>query len=392
MSKTFDNIIDQIKAREGEEKCRASMAGPSLLTYPEKVDSNRLIMFNSHMNQRVVLNDTEAPRVFGNYENIVGEYSSFNHKAKSDMELLRIIYKFPKLENSLDFQKAFFFVYDKDKEMYDVIERNDVEDLTEKYGFQYDNSGINQYKVGDTIHKGDTLSKSTSYDDFENYGFGRNIKSMYLVDLDTLEDAIVVSETLAKTMISTEIEKVKVPINDNDFLLNLYGDNDLYKTFPDIGEYTNDKILCVKRRIINSQILFDLKSGNTKKQLGSDIASYVSGQVVDIDIYCNKPLDEIPRTIFNAQLIDYIEMTNAFYTEIKEYTQELIDTGVPCSQKIKYLHKRATELTDPDYIIKDEGNNEFGNIVMYFTVKRPVGLDKGQKLTGRLFISYARLL
>ena len=85
-------------------------------------------------------------------------------------------------------------------------------------------------------------------------------------------------------------------------------------------------------------------------------------------------------------------MTNAFYTEIKEYTQQLIDTGVPCSQKIKYLHKRATELTDPDYIIKDEGNNEFSNIIIYFTVKREVGLDKGQKLTGRIFISYARLL
>ena len=55
-------------------------------------------------------------------------------------------------------------------------------------------NGRVNYKVGDTIHKGDTLSKSTAYDDFENYGFGRNIKSMYLVDLDTLEDAIVVSE------------------------------------------------------------------------------------------------------------------------------------------------------------------------------------------------------
>ena len=392
MSKTFDNIIDQIKAREGEDKCRASMAGPSLLTYPEKVDSNRLLMFNSHMNQRVVLNETESPRVFGNYENIVGEYSSFNHKAKSEMELLNVIYKFPKMKDSLDFQKAYFFVYDKDKEMYDVIERKDVEDLTEKYGFQYDNSGINNYKVGDTIHKGDTLSKSTSYDEYGNYGFGKNVKAMYLVDLDTLEDAIVVSESLAKSMKSTEVEKVKVPINDNDFLLNLYGDNDNYKAFPDIGEFTNDKILCVKRRIINSQILFDLKSGNTKKQLGSDVAKYVSGQVVDIDIYCNKPLDEIPHTIFNAQLIDYIEMTNAFYTEIKEYTQQLIDTGVPCSQKIKYLQKRATGLTDPDYIIKDEGNNEFSNIIIYFTVKREVGLDKGQKLTGRIFISYARLL
>ena len=170
------------------------------------------------------------------------------------------------MKDSLDFQKAYFFVYDKDKEMYDVIERKDVEDLTEKYGFQYDNSGINNYKVGDTIHKGDTLSKSTSYDEYGNYGFGKNVKAMYLVDLDTLEDAIVVSESLAKSMKSTEVEKVKVPINDNDFLLNLYGDNDNYKAFPDIGEFTNDKILCVKRRIINSQILFDLKSGNSKKQ------------------------------------------------------------------------------------------------------------------------------
>ena len=101
MSKTFDNIIDQIKAREGEDKCRASMAGPSLLTYPEKVDSNRLLMFNSHMNQRVVLNETESPRVFGNYENIVGEYSSFNHKAKSEMELLNVIYKFPKMKDRI---------------------------------------------------------------------------------------------------------------------------------------------------------------------------------------------------------------------------------------------------------------------------------------------------
>ena len=70
-------------------------------------------MFNSHMNQRVVLNETESPRVFGNYENIVGEYSSFNHKAKSEMELLNVIYKFPKMKDSLDFQKAYFFVYDK---------------------------------------------------------------------------------------------------------------------------------------------------------------------------------------------------------------------------------------------------------------------------------------
>ena len=75
-------------------------------------------------------------------------------------------------------------------------------------------------------------------------------------------------------------------------------------------------------------------------------------------------------------------MSNAYYNEIKEVTGRLIDSGIPCSQHIKALHKRAVEITSGDYKIKDDTNSVFSNIVMTFTVKRVSGLTKGQKITG----------
>lgn len=374
---SFDNTIERLKKREDEIESIVEVGGPSLLTYPEKIDSARLIMFNSHANQRVILNDTEMPKVFTNFENIVGNNSSFNVRAKNDMEVVKIIRKFPKLEASKDMQQAVVFVYDKEKELYDVYVRNDVENLTERYGFQYDNTGINGYNEGDTIKKGDTLFRPTSFDEFGNYGYGRNVRSMYLVDDDTLEDAIVVSESLAKSMQSTEVEVVKVTINDNDILLNLYGQDDEYKAFPDIGESTQHKILCAKRRIINSQILFDLKKSNTKRLLANDPRFYIDGVITDVDIYCNKPMDEIIHAEFNNQLISYMEMIDAYYAEIRDFTRELIDSGVPCTQNIRSLNRRATERTDPDRLYKDESGSAFGYITMYFTVKRLKGLAKG---------------
>lgn len=379
---SFDNTIERLKKREEEISSVVEIGGPSLLTYPERIDSARLVMFNSHLNQRVILNETETPKVFTNFENIIGDNSSFNVRAKTDMEIVKIIHKFPKLENSKDTQQAVIFVYDREKECYDLIVRNDVEDLTERYGFEYDNSGINKYKEGDVIEKGETLFRPTSYDEYGNYGFGINVRAMYLVDDDTLEDAIVVSESLAKRMQSTEVEQVKVTINDNDVLVDLYGDDEHYKAFPDIGESTKDKVLCAKRRVVSSQILFDFKKSNTKKTLANDIRFFIDGVVTDVDIYCNKPLEEIPKASFNNQLLSYIEMTDEFYTQIRDYTRELIDSGVPCSQNIRYWNRRATERTDPERQFKDESGSAFSYITMYFTVKRHKGISRGQKITG----------
>lgn len=371
--------------RKAEEQYHGSDATTALsgLTFGRYVDSARIIMFENHSVQRVVLNKTKFPRVFTNNENMVGELSSYVTKAKDNLKIVKFIHKFDQIDN-LD-QPCLIFVYNKDKNMYDVIERTQVQNLTEKYGFKYDNQVIDSLRPGDDVEKGTILAKPTSFDEFGNWGFGDNITFMYQIKDTIIEDAIEVSESLAKTMISTEVELVKVSINDNDILLNTYGvEQNEYKSFPDIGGSIANGSLCVRRRINNSQILFDLKSNNTRKVLGTDITSYINGEIVDIDIYCNKTRDEINTSEVNSQILDYLDMSDRYYNEIKQYTQELLESGITCSPNIKILNKRAKELTDKTYKIKDENGSVFNNMIIYFLVKREVGLDRGQKLTGRV--------
>ena len=386
-SKTKVDVYQEIHEHREEYIDNPAMGSLMLLTFPQYIDSARGIMFSSHTKQRKVLLDTEFPKVFTNYENMVGEYSSYNVRAKKNFRVDKIIRKFESMSEECDkVSSKLVFVYNEEENSYDVIDTHNVEDLTEKYGFLYDTSGIDSYKEGDTIKAGTPLIHPTSYDKFGNYGYGQNVRFMYMIDDDTIEDAIVVSRSLANRMKSIEVEEVVVSINDNNFLLNLYGDDDVYKCFPNIGESTKNKQLCVKRVINNNQILFDFKRSNTKRIMSSDMPIFVDGQVVDIDIWCNKSIDDIPDTIFNQQLKYYLNSSYQYYTEVKEYTEEILSSGATCSSMIKALHKRAAEILSGDFKIKDESNSVFSNILMIFKVKREVGLAKGQKLTGGLYL------
>ena len=118
-------------------------------------------------------------------------------------------------------------------------------------------------------------------------------------------------------MVSKEIETVKVSLNDNDILCNIYGDSEHYKCFPDIGENVKNKIVCAKRRIHNSQVLYDLKKSNLRKiNFMNDILFYNDGRLVDIVIYSNKSLDEIDDNVFNAQIKKDLVMQTQFYEKV----------------------------------------------------------------------------
>ena len=364
-----------------------SILGISSLTFPAYIDSSRTIMDVNHQMQRVVVEHTEFPYVFTNNENMFGHRSTYNIEAKADLEVYKIIPKFRKLNIDAKTQPALIIFYNREKEEYDLIYKQDVQNLPEKYGFQYDHSTLDELHEGDVLKKGTTLTRPTSYDKFDNYGFGQNVNFMYRIDMFTIEDAIVVSDRFAKSFLSTEVELVKVTINDNNFLGNIYGDDEHYKCFPDIGEAIKNNKLCVWKILNNSQILFDMKNSNTKQSNVSDIDFWNNGTVVDIDIYCNKKRDEIPNTRYNQQILSYIDMDIDFYQEVYTVTQHLIDKGEKVSMSIKEWNKRAQELLNKDeetgYKIKDENNSVFSNIVIYFLIKRKVGLSRGQKLVGR---------
>lgn len=376
-------LEEKQKQYEGDN----SILGISSLTFPAYIDSSRTIMDVNHQLQRVVVEHTEFPYVFTNSENMFGHRSTYNVTAKADLDVWRIIPKFSKLDIPREVQPAIIIFYNRETEEYDLIYKQDVQNLPEKYGFQYDHHVLDELNEGDMLQKGTTLTRPTSYDKFDNYGFGQNVNFMYRLDMYTIEDAIVVSDRFAKSFISTEVELVRITLNENNFLGNLYGDDEEYKCFPDIGESIKNNKLAIWKMLNNSQILYDMKSTNMKKTMPADINFYNSGTIVDIDIFCNKDRLQIPNTKYNQQVLNYIDMDIEFHTKVYEATQELIDSGCKVSNAIKEWNKRCKELLNKDevdgYKIKDENNSVFSNIVIYFLVKRKVGLSRGQKLVGR---------
>lgn len=361
------------------------MLSMMLLSVPKLMSSSRSIMFAAHLRQCCNITKPDFPKVFTNYENLVGANSTGYYKAKHKLEVVDKIPRFDMegIENHL----YMLFVYDPKEDKYDVIEKKVVEDLTEKFGYAYVNDNMDSKNIGDTIKKDEVLYTTTSYDEDLNYRYGTNVKVLYTIENSTMEDAIVCSESFAKRMISKEVETVKVSLNDNDILCNIYGDSDEYKCFPDIGEMVKDKIVCAKRRIHNTQVLYDLKKSNLRKiNPANDTLFYNDGRLVDIIIYSNKTLDEIPDNVFNMQIKKYLKLQTDFYRKMFDACEKIIKSGSKYSSDITYHYKRSKDILDEDIKWKEENNSAFNNIVIEFLIERDSPLTIGQKINFSLVI------
>ena len=379
MNNTYMKLKELLAVKEHELKGTNDMFSMSLLTFPGYVSSSRGVMYTSHLKHMVTINQPEVPNVFTHYENMLGKLSSGYKKANADLKVHAKVSKFNHIPN----HKYVIFTYDEEKDLYDIVEKKNYENLTEKFGYAYNNDVLDTKEVGSEISKGEVLYKTNSYDEYMNYGFGRNVKFIFTLDNDTIEDAISCSDRLAKDFSFTETDTIKTTLNDNDILGNLYGDNVNYKAFPDIGEPIKRRIICNKKRIFNNQILFDLKMSNLRKvNFGSDTPFYSDGTLVDIDIYCNKSIDEIVETPFNRQLLFYLREQTRYYEEINKICTDIINSGSNYSKDINYMFKRTSDILNPDYKWRDE-DNIFSNMIIEFTTANIVPLEIGSKITGR---------
>ena len=380
--RNYAELKEILQDKEKKYKFKDDIFGMTLLTNPGYISSSRNIMFTSHLRQFVNLENPDFPRVFTNYENIVGKYSTAQYKAKNNLKVIDKIQKYdcPEFNNHL----YLLFVYDEENDRYDVIQKKIVEDLTEKFGFSYNTEVMDSKDVGSIIKKDEILYKSKSYDENNNYCYGKNAKFMYLLENNTIEDAIIVSESFANNMISKEVETVRVSLNDNDIFCNIYGDDENYKCFPDVNEFIKDRIVCAKRRIYNDQLLYDVKRSNLRKiNFSSDQLIFCEGRIVDIMVYCNKPLSELPDNEFNSQILKYLRFQEEYYKRIYKRCKEIKESGSEYSQDINFLYQKAKNYLDDNYKWREEDHSVFNHIVIEFLVERNVGLSSGQKLSAR---------
>ena len=376
-------IKEELELANKEFEGSDAIFGKNLLTFTNRINSSRGLMFSNMLDQLVPLEHTELPRNYTNYEDMVGKYSSAYYK--NDEEKV-IVAKLSKFDNN---PNAVYILITKNLKTneYDIIERKAGERLTETYGYKYNNEHIDSLVEGEIINKDEVLYHSTSFNDNLQFGYGVNALSMYTTDPMTIEDAIVISKSLEKKLTSIEYDTVRISLNDNDVLTNYMGDHEKYQCFPNIGEEIKDFVLANRRRISYSQALYDLKDENLRKVLSTDTSYYVpfgDDMVVDINVYCNKDPEQIKRTKYNAQIFDYYDSMIAYYTEIHRTLGEIVERGEKYSDDLAYLYKLSGQIIDPNYKWEDDNKKVFGNIILEITVEKRIGMVEGSKLAGRV--------
>jgi len=338
--------------------------------------SNRINMFTNHIRQAIVLKEPEFPRVFTNFENQVGKYSSAYKKADRNWEVIKKIEKNEK--------NILYVLKDKNSEYYHIETIENAERTTEKYGYKMENK-IEDKSEGDDIEKDDLIYRSTSYDDDLNFMYGTNLKALYIPWKNlTFEDAICISESAKEKLTSYRVDEITININTNDILINLYGDNNEYKSFPDIGESFN-KFLCARRRIDYDSILTDLKTTQLNNiNYSTDTVFYSDGEVIDISVYSNADTEKLEKHQFNQQLVKYIKSDEEHYQEVYDCLSEIVEGNDKenYSDDLAYQYKRAEEITDDEIVWRNNGK-EFSNVIVKFKILKTLELNVGSKLSGR---------
>lgn len=335
----------------------------------------RKLMFGVNLEQRLPLIDPDVPYVQTGFEAQFGEFSSSFETADRNYE---VVAKIPKFSDK-PYNHYYLVLFNHEERILNVIERTTYKHITESFGYVYNNDTMDFLVPGNEIPKGKVIRKSKAFDEYNNRMDGKNLLIMFNASEQTMEDGIIISESCAKKLASPLIHKIKIVINDNDIPLNIYGDMQNYKSFPDIGEDIKEGIFMGLRKEKKEEALYSQSFSRLTSCTVSDEKITVSGKVIDIDVYCNNP----EALMTNP----YSEQIKKYYLDHMRFCRELVEAVSPylennCSMTYD-LQKLYTDCNDELHGKQFFNERAFSNIIMEVTVMETIPVEIGDKLTNR---------
>ena len=352
------------------------LAEELLQPFADRTDVSRTVMFTSHFAQCVTLNHPDRPRVFTRFENRIGDYSSAIVKTPVEYEIVDVFEKNP-LTNA-------YALMETDGGRMHLVFTPRVKHLTESFGYRLQYPALDGAATGDTIPRGSILRTWPCRDNEGSFRYGRNLKTFYTNDSGkTYEDGIIISESAAEKMTHTAVHRVSVMMNVNDFFVNIYGDKEEYKGFPDIGETIERGILAAVRRIDYDTVHFDVSEAQIRRvNFSSDRVFYLNGEVVDIDVFCNLEETHIEMYPYHKQVLRYVRKQKEMREWILDTFGEIVEEGTleDYTEDVAYHCSRARMMDDRKWL---HDGREFNGIMMVFTIAESRPLMIGSKLTNR---------
>lgn len=299
------------------------------------VSAGRKQMYGSHIGQALVTKganerscQTGMCREFGKY--------TYSIKVPGDpekedgIEIIKIIERYPNKVglDSIALNPQTILIYEDSRtKIVGMIELKNFCTNHQYFGFNYvATDALHNIRVGSQLKAGTILLDSPSKKSNGAYAPGIELNVAYMTHPAVSEDSVAVcSDVLDRLSIDT-FESRTVEWGKSKFALNLYGTTDIYKPFPDIGDFIRpdgllmalrpyDKDLAVVEQSVNDLLIPDFIFDKLYYAGGA------GGQVVDIRIQRNNlnissdRLGEISGGM-DAQIEKYDVATRKFYQSI----------------------------------------------------------------------------
>lgn len=173
------------------------------------------------------------------------------------------------------------------------------------------------------------LARSPSLDDNGDYRYGKNANICLSSFPEGRQDGVVLRKGFAETSKFRGYGEMTIQFGGDEVPLNLYGNDEVYKIFPDIGEEIRpDGVLFATRKLIPGLYPIQMNRKTLRQHNDTDnrkIAKEQGGRVISVEvIYAprGRPttptgMDEQPKRYLHAQRQYYYELKSA-YDEIRQ--------------------------------------------------------------------------
>ena len=347
-----------------QENSHSFLAEELLSPNANKVDSGRLQMFSSHVNQLLILEKPDVPKVFTNFENQTGALTGRGIRVlEEDYEVLKIF--------EISEYRKYLVIKLVESGKLHILEYRTANLLTENFG--YTDTLNPAIKEGSTHTKDEFIHRNNMYDDDKNLRYGRNLKTLFMPFRGkTFEDSIVISRSTSEALAHTRVSKFDISINNNDVLVR--------GGIPKVGSVIEDGILCVRRRLKKDSMLETLRDREIEKIHSDDAIFYspVGSIVTDIEVYPNDS-EELEKQ-YNSHYKEIFDSTCEVLSSMIHYVEE---SKLVLTEDADYIINRSKDYIDPELQYSIEGKRYDGMFIRVTTIDS-VPAKEGSKLTGRM--------
>ena len=329
------------------------------------VDSNsspRGLMMLSHLSQLIVLNESEENMIQTGVESELGKYT-ISKKIDSDSEVVSVIKRYNMIGEEDKAVSRLVIVKNLETGELDAVDIPYYNAFHQYFGFKYKvNENIDTLVRGDVLPSETVLASPPTVLEDGGYGFGRdvNVASMTLPEVD--EDGFIVSKSFCDKFKFKIFDTRTIEVGESTYLLNMYGDENDYKPFPEIGDYVNETgVVAVSRKYdtMYGPALYSLDD-NRDFDPSFDEAVYArpggKSKVVDIKIYAShrrkKSLptgtDKYCVKYSNALLAYYRQIVQAYESANNDYNR-MFGRDVVVSNKLNMLLVEAYGILDSSF-------------------------------------------